>query len=100
VGLVHGSWTIGTSVHHGPASIFRPKTHQSSAYSRSRVLGRRPRAGKGECSTGDSMGRSPEAGRRRGSRAMEEGGGDRRHAMGVVSNAREEVRRMVWGEVR
>jgi hypothetical protein len=46
------------------------------------------------------MGRSPEAGRRRGSRAMEEGGGDRRHAMGVVSNAREEVRRMVWGEVR
>jgi hypothetical protein len=54
----------------------------------------------GERSTGDSMGHSPEVGRWRGSRTTEEGGGGRRHAVGPCSDVREEVRRMVWGEVR
>jgi hypothetical protein len=49
---------------------------------------------------GNSMGRSPELEQRRGGRAMDEGGGGQRLAVGACFSVREVARRMVWGEVR
>jgi hypothetical protein len=49
---------------------------------------------------GNSIGRSSELGRWRGSRVMEEGGGCRRLVVRACSSVREEARRTVWGEVR
>jgi hypothetical protein len=87
-------------VHHRPASIAgrRSSSELSLQLLRSSKLTAKGR--EGEWSTGDSMGHSSEARWWRGSRTTEEGGGGRRLAVGARSDVREEVRRMVWGEVR
>jgi hypothetical protein len=46
------------------------------------------------------MGRTPEAGWRQDGRATVGGGGGQRLVVGGRSSTREEVRRVVWGEVR